>query len=132
MTAPNPADMTDTVLYPLTSLVRQLVTKYELDLPEPLRTELGKYLGALDDADHDRWSASLLMYRRVAAKIEARILDGEWEYLAPLPTGELAREYGASVDCLMKAYRLLWGLELITPIGPQRRWCVVPDEGTKL
>jgi Bacterial regulatory proteins, gntR family len=122
-----PSDMADSVLYPLTSLVRQL-TKYELCLPESLYIELGRYLSDLLDADRDRWAASPLLYRRVAAKIEVRIVQGEWEHLAPLPTGKLTREYGASADCLLKAYRLLWEHELVMPIGPRRRWCVVCDE----
>jgi hypothetical protein len=128
MSRPDPTDLTNGTLYPLISLVRQLVLNYEPYLPEALHIALSHYLGDLEEADHDRWAASPVLYRRIAAKVETRIIAGEWDDLAPLPTKALAREYGVSEDYLRKAYRKLWDRELVTPLGLRRRWCVVYED----
>jgi hypothetical protein len=117
----------DRHLYTVTSLVEQLALNYGPLLPESLHAELDSYLVDLYEADHDRWAESPILYRRIAAKIEARILAGEWADQEPLPTSTLAREYGVSTSCLQKAYRKLWHHELVTPLGLQRRWCVVQE-----
>lgn len=128
MRRPPARELPDNILYPVTSLARQLEETYGSHLPESLDTELNRYLVALYDADHDRWADSPTLYRRTAAKIEARILAGEWADREPLPTRALAREYKVSEDSLRKAYRKLWEHELARPLGPQRRWCVVRED----
>lgn len=126
MTSGRFVDLPNRTLFPLFSIVRQLA-RYEPYLPESFNAELTKFLAALHDADHHRWEDSPLLYRRIAAKVEARILAGEWQDLTPLPTGMLAHEYGVSTDCLRKAYRNLSERGLAAPLGHRRRWCVVHE-----
>ena len=127
MTGAHSADLPNRHLYPVTSLVGQLALNYGPLLPASLYAELNRYLIDLYATDHDRWADSPVLYRRVAAKLEVRIRAGEWADQEPLPTKALAREYGVSASCLLKAYRKLWDRELATPIGLRRRWCVVRE-----
>lgn len=118
----------DRHLYVVTSLVKQLALNYGPLLPESLYAELNSYLVDLYERDHDRWAESPILHRRIAAKIEARILAGEWADQEPLPTSTLVREYGVSASCLQKAYRKLWEQERVTPRGLRHRWCVVREK----
>jgi hypothetical protein len=128
MTWPHPGYLPNRHLYPMISLVRQLAENYGPFLPESLHAELNDYLVDLYSVDHDRWADSPVLYRRIAAKIETRILAGEWADQEPLPTRDLAREYGVSEDSLRKAYRKLWDHELVVPLGHQPRWCVAHED----